>query len=198
MTPPDGETKTPLEELGVDSMEEARMLIESGRKEHDRTGFLARKLERLERKLSEREDKVPDDDQDTDPTIRQLRNDLRSLRSTVAEMVENADDEMKTLKPYLSEVLEEHPDLKGWQSSKTKLKVAKMLAQELYEQDHPETKTSSAGNRAHREGSGTPVTSGPSRVDDDDLKRRLSKAKTREGKQKVMDQWLREHPPEDE
>lgn len=198
MTAPNRE-KTPLEELGVDSIEEAQRLIEIGRKDHDRTGFLARKLERLERKLSEREDRVPDNDQDTDPTIRQLRNELRTLRSTVAEMVENADDEMKSLKPYFDEVLEDHPDLKGWSNSKTKLQALKLFARELHKQDHPDDKPSSAGNRAYREGSGAPVTSGPTRSGgENELKRRLEKAKTRNEKKAVMDQWMREHPPDDE
>ena len=199
MTAPDTREKTPLEELGVDSIEEARLLIDVGKKYHNESGFFARKLERLEKKLSERENKVPDDDKDTDPTVRQLRSELRSLRSTVAEMMEGQDEDLKRLKPYLSEVLDEHPDLRGFQNNKTKQKVAKMLAQELYEQDNPDHTKTSVGNRAYREGSGAPVTTGPTRSGgEDELKRRLGQAKTRAEKQSIMDQWVREHPPDED
>jgi hypothetical protein len=197
MTPLEGQTKSPLEELGVESLDEAKTLIEHGRKSHDRTGYLSRKLERLESRLEEREGETPETDQDSDPNIRGLKSEIRALRSTVAEIVENADEEMVSLKPYFSEVLEEHPDLKGWQSNKTKLAAAKLFARELHKQDHPDVNTQS-GNRAHREGSGPPVSTGPTRTNEDDLKQRLDAAKTREERQGIIDEWNRQHPTDEE
>ena len=196
MTRPDGQ-KTPLEELGVSSIEEAKMLIEHGRKDHDRTGFLARKLERLERKLSEREDTVPDDDKITDPNIKSLKAEIRELRSVVSEMVVESDEELKALKPYFDDVLEEHPDLRNIRDQKTRIETVKHFARKFYEQDHPSADQSSMGNRTHRESGGPPVSTGPTRYGGtDDFKRRLE-GKTREEKQAVMDQWLKEHPPDE-
>ena len=193
--------RTPLEELGVKDLDEAKRFIALGRKEHNQSGFLTRRLEELEAKMEDRHEDE-DNDQLTDPGMKKLHGEIRQLRKVVSDVVRRTDPEIEKLEPYFDQVRDAHPSVfRDLKDGPTRLAVVRTMAADLYAKEHPEEgKGAPPGGldqvdpRVHRETGGVSVqTVGGSEPDDRKLQKMLSEAKTDDEKSAIMDDWSQKH-----
>ncbi len=195
--------KTLLDKLGVTNPEEAKRLIDAGRKDHNRTGYLERRLEELSEKLEDRHEDE-EEEQFADPSMKKMHGEMRQLRKMVSGLVRQNDPEIAKLEPYFKRVREEHPGLWELKDGPTRLAAVRSLAATLYDKDHPEEGTPppkediTVDPRTHREGGGGSIqTAGESEPDSSKLQKLLDAAKSDEEKTEIVDAFTRKHYGED-
>jgi len=195
--------RTPAEELGVKDLDEAKRLIDAGRKEHNRSGYLERRMEELEEKL---EDRREDEEEErfSDPGVKKISQEMRQLRKMVSGLVRQNDPEISKLEPYFGEVRKDHPGLWDLKDGPTRLAAVRSLAAQLYSKDHPDEgksppkEESTVDPRVHRQVGGASVmTAGGSEPDEGKLAKLLADAKGDAEKADIMDAWSRKYHPDE-
>jgi hypothetical protein len=156
---------------------------------------LKRRIERLETGQTKSGDETI-----TDPNIRRLTSDLRRLQNTVTKFVVEKDPDLAKVQPYMQEVLDENPEIAEIEDSERRIRLAKLLAKDKYQEDHPDETASQERDdepsRAHRESGGAPVMTRQSRQSQAAFEQKMKAAKTTAERAAITDAYLQQHPPD--
>lgn len=171
---------------------------------HNRDGFEVRegsRLRKLEQRLDELSGSGQAEDEDAaiyDPVVRDLKREVRQLRTFVADMAKEHDPELEELEPFMGKVQDDHPELLQLKDPQLRLRTIKALARD--EKNAGEAETEADGGKRKRDTSrafretGGPAQSRLSQPPVGRLESLLDNAKTSDERSAIIDAWNRKYP----